>query len=288
MNSYNQSTQVIISCECGCGNPAPISKQTDTKRGVLAGHSQRYIRGHQPKVNTHTPTANAKRSVTLKAFNANTTRLWKNICLHSDRKPFLHQLCFSCYVNLYQICGKLCECGCGNLTSITKAFSARRRLKKGQPARFIVGHQNKGKGTLVTCGHFDKRRGSRGLCQTCYISKLRREHPEKRFDKTNPEKAFLLRRRSLFKKRYGIIVDQYNKLWEAQQGKCANVQCQATFPVDGRKHKGLHVDHDHTTRKVRGLLCHRCNLALGYTDDDIARLHGLITYLETHATSHLH
>lgn len=44
--------------------------------------------------------------------------------------------------------------------------------------------------------------------------------------------------------------------------------------------KGLHIDHDHQTGRVRGALCHGCNLALGNVEDDPERLRALADYLE--------
>jgi len=56
-------------------------------------------------------------------------------------------------------------------------------------------------------------------------------------------------------KQLGVSDDEYARLLEAQGGGCA---------ICGAKPKTrrLHVDHDHKTGKVRGLLCHRCNRAL--------------------------
>lgn len=41
-----------------------------------------------------------------------------------------------------------------------------------------------------------------------------------------------------------------------------------------------HVDHCHVTGKVRGLLCHKCNVALGMVQDRVSHLQALISYLE--------
>lgn len=52
----------------------------------------------------------------------------------------------------------------------------------------------------------------------------------------------------------------------------------AACDVCGRP--GQHVDHDHATGAVRGLLCRACNTALGMVEDDPDRLYALILYLD--------
>ena len=75
------------------------------------------------------------------------------------------------------------------------------------------------------------------------------------------------------KSRLKVAVNR--KVLFADQGfRCA--ACPATTP--GSK-KGWHLDHNHQTGKVRGILCHHCNVSLGMAKDSIPRLQGLIDYL---------
>ncbi len=79
-------------------------------------------------------------------------------------------------------------------------------------------------------------------------------------------------------KTYGITEADYDALIVAQGGKCAI--CQTSNPmVRSGADARWHVDHDHDTGKVRGLLCFRCNSGLGHFDDDQTRLKQAIEYL---------
>lgn len=65
--------------------------------------------------------------------------------------------------------------------------------------------------------------------------------------------------------RYGITIDQYNEMLVKQNGSCklcGNKEHIRSTSKD-RKPKPLAIDHCHTTGKVRGLLCHNCNVMLG-------------------------
>jgi hypothetical protein len=62
----------------------------------------------------------------------------------------------------------------------------------------------------------------------------------------------------------------------SQEHKCKGCKRDFSEVAKGR----LHVDHCHTSGKVRGLLCHNCNLALGLLKDKIEVLANLIVYLE--------
>jgi hypothetical protein len=78
-------------------------------------------------------------------------------------------------------------------------------------------------------------------------------------------------------KKYGITPDEYQKMFNKQDGKCAI--CDSSEVSIARKSYNLFVDHDHQTGKVRGLLCHHCNAGLGYFRDNEHTLHKAIEYL---------
>jgi hypothetical protein len=73
---------------------------------------------------------------------------------------------------------------------------------------------------------------------------------------------------------YQLTPQMYQALVTRQNGKCAI--CEGTNPGGDR----LAVDHDHQTGKVRGLLCHNCNIGLGNFQDSRDALRKAIVYLE--------
>ena len=88
-------------------------------------------------------------------------------------------------------------------------------------------------------------------------------------------------RKRQLKCRYGITVEEYNKLFERQGGKCAICQIATRAYVSGNGTTHLHVDHDHGTGRVRGLLCNRCNMVLGFLNDGNEEVIGrIISYLK--------
>ncbi len=77
-------------------------------------------------------------------------------------------------------------------------------------------------------------------------------------------------------KEYGITGEEYHSLFKAQDGRCAIC---GIHQDDLRKK--LSVDHNHTTGKVRGLLCDKCNQGLGYFNDSPERLKTAIEYVKS-------
>jgi hypothetical protein len=77
---------------------------------------------------------------------------------------------------------------------------------------------------------------------------------------------------------YNLTHDELMFMYESQ-----NKQCKICGDVYEKvsKHGGLHIDHCHSSGKVRGLLCARCNVLLGTCKDDIVILQEAINYLQS-------
>jgi len=71
--------------------------------------------------------------------------------------------------------------------------------------------------------------------------------------------------------RHGITMDQFHAMFEAQ-GEC----CKICRLVMARPH----IDHDHKTGRIRGLLCYQCNVAIGLLKDDPIRMRVAAAYVE--------
>lgn len=79
------------------------------------------------------------------------------------------------------------------------------------------------------------------------------------------------------KYKYGLGEQKFNALMRAQANKC--VICKRRFSWH-KKNSKPHVDHSHLTDKIRGLLCSKCNLALGLFGDCPKVLRRAADYLE--------
>jgi hypothetical protein len=110
-----------------------------------------------------------------------------------------------------------------------------------------------------------------------YSEEYRRTHEieykksQENYRKNYPAKI----RNSNLKCHFGITLEQYNELFIIQKGCCS---------ICGRHQSEfkriLGVDHDHETGRVRGLLCHSCNVVLGLIHDNPDILRSALDYLE--------
>lgn len=78
------------------------------------------------------------------------------------------------------------------------------------------------------------------------------------------------------KRRYGVSEEDYYNMLEQQGGVC---KICSKFELRS-KSKYMVVDHCHDTGTVRGVLCHKCNTALGLFNDDVETMKKAINYLE--------
>ena len=99
-------------------------------------------------------------------------------------------------------------------------------------------------------------------------------------------------RKHNLKYRYGITEEDYEELLVKQKYSCKICgqkpdKCQTqpdkcqTQPdkCQTQPDKPLYVDHCHQTKTIRGLLCHKCNIALGHMNDNPEQLERAATYL---------
>lgn len=139
------------------------------------------------------------------------------------------------------------------------------------------------------------RDGYRSDCKSCNLAAKAaryRANPgpdierARRWQKENPERYRLNQRRmrsspegrrrqraSHLLRKFGMTLGQYEEMCEAQEGGCAI--CRRPPRTD----TSLHIDHEHKTGQIRGLLCFSCNAALGYFGDDGDRLVAAAAYL---------
>lgn len=142
------------------------------------------------------------------------------------------------------------------------------------------------------------RDGRRNECKTCNLAAKRERYladPQaaiarvKRWQQENPERYRENQRRirsspagkerqraGHLRRKYGITVEQYDELLASQGGRCAICR------REPRPDISLHLDHDHQSGQLRGILCFRCNNALGDFDDDSTLLRAALGYLGQH------
>ena len=98
---------------------------------------------------------------------------------------------------------------------------------------------------------------------------------QKEYYEKNKDKLNRARRWRRIKQKYGLTPKTFYELLESQGGCCR--VCRGHDP--GNKY-GWHIDHCHSSNKVRAILCHYCNTALGHAKENPDRLRALADYIE--------
>ena len=84
-----------------------------------------------------------------------------------------------------------------------------------------------------------------------------------------------VRKNQHLKRKYGITIEQYEEMFLNQDESCAICKEKSSAT-------SWHLDHNHITNKVRAILCHHCNVLLGFAKDNTTLLEKVIDYLEFH------
>jgi hypothetical protein len=134
-----------------------------------------------------------------------------------------------------------------------------------------------------------KRDHLHSQCKQCHSERQRnkrKNNPEwreleniksKQFRQNFPEKFRLGVRNATLKAKYGITAKEFNARFEAQ-----NYSCFVCKRTESKGNGAFHVDHCHTTGKVRGILCQPCNVTLGKVEESPVILRALANYIESY------
>lgn len=150
----------------------------------------------------------------------------------------------------------VCDCGSEKLVSASNLRLPRRGTK--------------------SCGCLKSESGRKNSHLARAGLKAKRESPEyqEALAKSRAKEARRSKRtrfNSYLKREYGLTLEQYEKMLDGQNGKCAICLREPT--------KKIHVDHCHASGAVRGLLCNGCNAGIGCFEEDVERMKLAIKYV---------
>lgn len=186
----------------------------------------------------------------------------------------------------YQVCSKmnLCGCGCGKELNVpdTKHKSRLNKFIRGHASRLRPKRIPKLINCLCGCGDtlYDWDVINRRERKYILLHGSKQEFCSRGHDMETTRNSYRQCsicqkevQKALHLKIYGMTLEDFNTLLEKQDSSCAICSTK-----DFGK-KGPHVDHNHETGKVRGLLCRGCNLALGMIKDNAQTAESAAKYL---------
>jgi len=117
--------------------------------------------------------------------------------------------------------------------------------------------------------------GVNTICKECQKTRIRQRHADglTPYQKLSPKEKKELSRRNKLKQKYNMTVEDYDLLFQSQNGRCAICARPPFFDK-------LVVDHCHETGKIRGLLCSLCNIGIGGMRDDLEIVLSAAGYLK--------
>jgi hypothetical protein len=125
-----------------------------------------------------------------------------------------------------------------------------------------------------------RKDGVSTYCKPCQLEYQRQRYnnPENHKQHKMDRNIYLKNRKDSIRKwylktTYGLTPEQYQEMYSKYDGKC--------YICMELKDYYLHVDHNHDTGKIRGLLCNNCNRAIGLLKDSSESLRNAIKYLDS-------
>lgn len=166
----------------------------------------------------------------------------------------------------------VCKCDCGNSHSVEGSNLTQGRITHCgcTPAdRRTATHCDNGHEYTKENTYLNPADGGR-RCRKCSNAGSNRWKKQNKVRKVNTHRKYYLKRK------YGITLEDYNRMLLEQEGRCAICK---ELPTG--EQPWLHVDHSHETGQVRRLLCFTCNVGLGSFQDDPDLLSKAIVYLKS-------
>lgn len=253
-------------CACGCGTPTRTKYARGHGRrlridadGRQCGSCREYKTWdefHISRANTYGHTTICKACISMKLATAmangevkRATAEWQSV--------------------------KLCECNCGQPTNVAGWTNVTYGYVKGQPTRFLRGHQRRGK----TFSDPEARRERARAKSRVYYAQ-NRERLKARQKEWRTSTGYQRPPGANYRSNYGITWATYLRMVIVQCGACAICGTVPSEDPDAHKKTArLYIDHDHDSGRVRALLCSACNLMLGQSGDSPARLRDGAAYL---------
>lgn len=130
-----------------------------------------------------------------------------------------------------------------------------------------------------TRANLDRSAGFKWRCPDCSAKRVAEMYKrnrasrlasQKRWASKNPEWVKENSRRQSLRRKYGITLEEFYNKVESQGGCCL---------ICGVYGKKLMVDHDHKTGRIRGIICHNCNMVIGHGKESVEILQKVIKYL---------
>lgn len=123
--------------------------------------------------------------------------------------------------------------------------------------------------------YYKKQFGKYGVDSICKNCSKKKTYAYRQ-DQMSSKSKYIIARKSALKSKYNMTLEEYEILFNNQDGLCAICQKRE------KQNKLLAVDHCHKTGKIRGLLCSVCNTAIGKLNDDPKLLDKAARYLRAH------